>query len=63
MAWMRSADPVRDWEAREADNARRLTFLPKCEECEEPIDQDTAVCINGCWYCDECLKGFRRYTA
>jgi formylmethanofuran dehydrogenase subunit E len=33
-----------------------LDKLPKCENCGQAIQQDTAVEIEGCLYCDECLN-------
>jgi formylmethanofuran dehydrogenase subunit E len=36
-----------------------LQRLPKCTECGEPIQQEDAVCINGEYYCDHCLKDLR----
>ena len=47
-------------QAIEDRHERALEELPDCGYCEEPIQQDTAVQIEGIWYCDHCLKLFRR---
>lgn len=41
---------------RERDQQRYLDSLPVCRLCDDPIQQERAVCINGVWYCDECLE-------
>jgi formylmethanofuran dehydrogenase subunit E len=48
------------WEAREFERNRWLEQLPRCCHCDEPIQQETAVCIDGAWYCDECLENSLR---
>ena len=48
------------WEARDREQNEWLESLPKCAECGEPIQQDMAVCINGAWYCDDCLYDMRK---
>ena len=32
---------------------------PKCKHCGHRIQQDYAVCLEGLWYCDECLEDNR----
>ena len=44
------------WLARDWEQNQWLDSLPKCEICEEPIQQERAVCLDGKWYCDECLE-------
>lgn len=39
----------------EAEQQRELKRLPVCCCCDEPIQQDSAICINGEWLCDSCL--------
>ena len=55
-------DPIVDFYRREAEHQRWLDQLPVCHHCDEPIQQETAVHIEGCWYCDECLQDLREYT-
>lgn len=57
--WL-SDDPVADFARYDAEQARRLAQLPTCERCGEPIQQERAVCIEGFWYCDECLEKYRK---
>lgn len=47
------------WEQRDLAHSRWLERLPKCFYCEEPIQQETAVCLDGTFYCDECLDNNR----
>lgn len=58
---MRSDDPIADFNEWDAEQTAWLEQLPVCEECGEPIQQEDAVCINGNWYCDECLYTMRRW--
>ena len=48
------------WQANEERRERELEQLPKCARCEDPIQQERAVCIDGVWYCDECLEDCRK---
>lgn len=48
------------WERHDEEQERRLESLPECAECGEPIQQEFAVCIHGDWYCDCCIKDFRK---
>lgn len=49
------------YEAHEREIARQERHLPICCLCEEPIWQDSAVYLNGEWYCDCCLDDARVY--
>ena len=42
------------------EQARMLERLPKCDQCEQPIQQEMAVRISGKWYCDSCLDIYFR---
>lgn len=48
------------WGHHEAMQAAWLANLPTCERCGRAIMQDTAVFIDGCWYCDDCLFDLRK---
>ena len=52
----RTDDPIADHMAYEAEQERWLESLPTCTLCGEPIQQETAVYINGHYYCDDCLE-------
>ncbi|MBQ8528852.1 MAG: hypothetical protein IJ459_03860 [Clostridia bacterium] len=51
----RTDDPVADFMAYEAEKQRQLDRLPKCCECDEPIQTDACYEINGELICPECL--------
>ena len=53
-------DPVADFHRHDAEQTKWLESLPKCAECGEPIQQEDAVCLEGRFYCDECLGTMRR---
>lgn len=55
----RTDDPIADFNRWDADQTEWLERLPVCSECGEHIQQEDAVCINGEWYCDECLRVMR----
>ena len=53
--------------SRDIDNfleaeARALAKLPRCSECDNPIQDDFCYEINGELMCEECLKEYRRST-
>ena len=52
-------DPIQDFLNHDARQQAYLDKLPKCENCGQPIQQDTAVEIDGCLYCDECIDDMR----
>lgn len=55
-----SCDPFLDADRRDAEQERALERLPRCTRCRYRIEDEDAVCIDGDWYCDECLKELRR---
>ena len=48
------------WESRDRKQAERWRKLPTCERCGDGIQQERAVCIDGFWYCDDCLEHYRK---
>lgn len=42
----------------DAYQERKLSRLPKCWCCEQPIQQERAVRIDGNWYCDSCIADY-----
>lgn len=44
----------------DAEQETQLDRLPRCCECDEPIQQEDAVYINDEWICDDCLSSYRR---
>lgn len=51
-----SGDPHADFLEHDADQERWLSTRPRCSECDEPIQDETAYYINGEWICEECLE-------
>ena len=55
-------DPIADFNRHEAEKQKWLERLPVCCCCDEPIQQEKAVRMDGLWYCDECLDDMREDT-
>lgn len=53
-------NPAADFERYDAEQEEKLSKLPTCTECGDPIQQDDALYINGGFICDECLADLRR---
>ena len=56
----RTENPERDFDRWDAEQAIQLEMLPECCCCNEPIQQEDAVCINDEWFCDSCLADYFR---
>ncbi len=52
-------NPIADFNHHDDECQRYLDSLPVCKECDQPIQQETAVCIKGNYYCDDCLDDLR----
>ena len=58
---MNVPDNYDQWLSHEADQERRLAELPRCDICDEPIQDDHYYLINGDNVCPDCLENqFRR---
>ena len=53
-------DPIKDFECYDAEQHRGLEKLPRCYECDEPIQSETCYEINGELICPECLENNHR---
>lgn len=53
-------NPIHDFNMHDAEQEEKLQALEKCGICEEPIQQDMAVCFYGKYICDDCLEKLRR---
>ena len=63
MSWIRRADPLDDYAAYDAHVSAELDKLPRCSECDEPIQTDECYEINDELICPECLKeNHRKWT-
>jgi formylmethanofuran dehydrogenase subunit E len=49
-------DPERDFRAYDAKQARYLAKLPKCADCDEPIQEDHFYLINDEPICADCME-------
>ena len=47
-------------ESEDAAEAEALENAPRCAHCDMPILEEFAVCIEGNFYCDDCLSGALR---
>lgn len=52
-------DPIQDFLNHDAEQQAYLDKLPKCANCKQPIQQETAVVIEGHFYCDTCIEDMR----
>lgn len=55
----RSDDPLDDFHRHDDEQTEWLEKRPRCGECREHIQQEKAVCIQGIFYCDDCLADLR----
>ena len=62
MACYRCEDPVLDWDLYCADIEQELQKYPVCDCCGEHITDETMYDVNGVYYCEECMDGFRVLT-
>ena len=52
----RTDNPLRDFANHEAEQEEALKKLPLCEICEERIQDEYGICIDGTWYHEECFN-------
>lgn len=45
--------------AHDTYRERSLRRLPVCCNCDEHIQQEKALKIDGNWYCDECIEDMK----
>ena len=53
-------DNYDQWKAHEREQERRLARIPKCDYCDEPIQEDFYYEINGYVICETCMDRFFR---
>jgi hypothetical protein len=53
-------DPIADFNRLDAKQSAWLKKLPTCQICGKPIQQERAVCMEGFWFCDDCLDDCRK---
>lgn len=53
---MYSADPIKDFEHYDTQQARWLARRPVCAVCGEHIQEDLALRLWGEWICGSCVR-------
>lgn len=53
-------DPVRDADRWVDAQEKELEKLPKCSECDEPIQEDCCYEFNDELICETCLRDYHR---
>lgn len=59
---MRTDNPVRDFDRWDRQREKALEQLPRCSECDKPIQDEYCYEINGELICPECMRTFRKHT-
>ena len=57
----RTNDPVADFLRHDAEQQKRLDRLPKCAECDDPIETEECYEINGELICPYCLDANNKH--
>lgn len=52
-------DPIADFHAYDAHQAKQLEQLPACADCGEHIQEEEAFFIHGDWICENCIDSYR----
>ncbi len=55
-------DPIRDYERYSLEQEEKLNRLPRCSECDEPIQEETCYEINDEYICERCMQDHIRHT-
>lgn len=54
-------DPIADFNRWDRDQERKLSRLPKCVDCGDPIQDEDLFDVNGDLFCGDCMiANFRR---
>lgn len=56
MSYFRKGDPDDDFNRLDREQAKHEAQLPKCDICDQPIQDDYFYLINGDNVCSECLN-------
>lgn len=54
-------NPIEDFSRYDTMQEIQIARLPVCSNCDQSIQQDTAVKIGDEWFCDSCLN-YMRYV-
>ncbi len=58
--YCRTDDPIRDFERYDREQTERIKKLPRCSECDNPIQDEYGYYINDEWICPECIEQYRK---
>lgn len=50
------------WEQHNREQEAKLDKLPRCSECDEPIQDEYCYYINGEYICEECMEQYKVST-
>jgi len=56
----RTDDPIADFARHDAEQQRKMDKLPRCAECDRPIQTEECYEINDELICPECLENNHR---
>ena len=56
MPYIRTDNPVKDFDRYDRDRERKLAERPHCDICDQPIQDDHFYLINGDNVCPVCLE-------
>ena len=55
-----SDNPAADFLAHDIEQEKALAALPRCADCDEPIQDDDAYYYHGDWVCESCMSSYKR---
>lgn len=55
-------DPIADYDRYCNEQQKELDRLPRCSECDEPIQTEWCFEINGEYICEHCMEEHRKST-
>ena len=56
--FVRTDDPLADFDRYQAEEERWLKKRPRCSECDKHIQDEFAYYINDEWICPECMSEY-----
>lgn len=56
--YIRTDNPIRDFERYDAEQQRKLDRLPKCDRCKDPIQGEDCYDFDGVIICSDCLDDY-----
>lgn len=56
-------DPLDGYEVETAEQKNAIELLPRCSECDQPIQDEFCFVINGEVICESCVDQYKQPTA